>query len=227
MVTPRSSRSDADVLPEVGAALRVEARSSARRGTRAAASASARARRRSAGAGRRRAPVSARPSRPPRSRRGAQLGDARLRRPPCDMPCRRACMTSSSPTRVPGGRGRADLGDVADAAADLARTRAARSAPATVAVPAVGVEQRGEHPQRRRLAGAVGAEQADDLAGGDVEVDARDGVDRSGLGGERSGEAASGDHGRSSWSRLSTPIVVKLDYDANRRGPAMRSSSNW
>ena len=37
---------------------------------------------------------------------------------------------------------------------------------------AVGRQQRAEHRDRRRLAGAVGAEEAERLAGGDVEVDA-------------------------------------------------------
>ena len=39
-----------------------------------------------------------------------------------------------------------------------------------------GAQQRREHPQRRRLARAVGPEEADDLALGDVEVDAVDGA---------------------------------------------------
>ena len=45
-------------------------------------------------------------------------------------------------------------------------------------------DRRGEHPDRRRLAGAVGAEQAEHLAGADLEVDALDGLDaaRVGLG---------------------------------------------
>ena len=48
----------------------------------------------------------------------------------------------------------------------------------TVAVPAVGGEQGGEHAQRGGLAGAVRAEEADELARRDVEVDARDGLHR-------------------------------------------------
>ena len=39
------------------------------------------------------------------------------------------------------------------------------------------LEQRRQHPQRGGLAGAVRAEEADDLALGDVEVDAVDGAD--------------------------------------------------
>jgi hypothetical protein len=71
--------------------------------------------------------------------------------------------------------GAAGLGDVADAAAHLLglpddvvaghRGRALRRG-----------EQRGEHPQRRGLAGAVGAEEPDDLTLGHVEVDAVDGA---------------------------------------------------
>ena len=40
-----------------------------------------------------------------------------------------------------------------------------------------GRQQRGEHQHGRRLAGAVGAEEAVDLAGLDLEVDAVDGAD--------------------------------------------------
>jgi hypothetical protein len=41
--------------------------------------------------------------------------------------------------------------------------------------PAVGPQQRRQHPQGGRLAGAVRAEEAEDLAGGDVEGDVVDG----------------------------------------------------
>ena len=44
--------------------------------------------------------------------------------------------------------------------------------PATRALPAVGLRQRAEHVDRRRLAGAVGPEEPEDLAGGDLEADA-------------------------------------------------------
>ena len=53
----------------------------------------------------------------------------------------------------------------------------ATSKPGHRAVPPVGRQQRGEHPHRGGLAGAVGAEEAVDLAGGDREVDAGDRVD--------------------------------------------------
>ena len=44
--------------------------------------------------------------------------------------------------------------------------------PATVALPDVGFDQRAQHVDRRRLAGAVGAEEAEDLAGLHLEIDA-------------------------------------------------------
>ena len=53
----------------------------------------------------------------------------------------------------------------------------ATSKPATVARPADGRQQRREHVHGRRLARAVGAEEAVDLARADLEVDAVDGLD--------------------------------------------------
>ena len=77
---------------------------------------------------------------------------------------------------VGAGERRADLGAVADAAPDLDRLRWPRRSR-----PPGGAggrrEQRDQHPQRGGLAGAVGAEEADHLALGHVEVDAVDGVD--------------------------------------------------
>ena len=52
------------------------------------------------------------------------------------------------------------------------------SNPATRALPAVGHRERRDDPQRRRLAGAVGAEQAEDRPPGDLEVDAGEGDGR-------------------------------------------------
>ena len=64
--------------------------------------------------------------------------------------------------------------------ADRARAPPAASLttswPATWALPAGRAQQRGQHPHRRRLAGAVRAEEAVDLALRDLEVDAVDGV---------------------------------------------------
>src|SRR5262249_39194584 len=50
--------------------------------------------------------------------------------------------------------------------------------------------QAGEHPHRRRLAGAVGTEERDDFAARDVEADVVDGGTRS----EPPGEVRRGDH---------------------------------
>ena len=50
-------------------------------------------------------------------------------------------------------------------------------------------EQRRQHPQRRRLAGPVRTEQADHLAGGDVEIDAAHGLDGLPSAAERPGQA--------------------------------------
>ena len=63
------------------------------------------------------------------------------------------------------------------AAAGWART----SIPATNARPPVGTTVVVEHPDRRRLAGAVRAEQPEELAGLDLEVDPVDGRHRAGV----------------------------------------------
>ena len=103
------------------------------------------------------------------------LGGSRLR-----LPCRHAVEPrledELAATRL-GRIGGTALGHVADAAADLggvARQVDARD-------PGVArrrADERREHAQRRRLAGAVGAEEAEDLAGADLEVDAAHGLDR-------------------------------------------------
>ena len=75
------------------------------------------------------------------------------------------------------GEGAAGLGDVADAAPHLLRLPhhvVARDGGGARGRP----EQGDEHPQRGGLARAVGAEEADHLALGDVEVDPVDGLDR-------------------------------------------------
>jgi hypothetical protein len=87
----------------------------------------------------------------------------------------------------------AALGDVADPAADADRVFEEVVA-GDGGRPGGGPQQRGEHAQRGRLAGAVGAEEADDLAGVDVEVDTADRLHGAGAGGERAGEAAGSDH---------------------------------
>jgi hypothetical protein len=56
------------------------------------------------------------------------------------------------------------------------------------------LQQRGEHAQRRGLAGAVRAEKPDQLTFGDVDVHAANRVHRTGLGGEPARETACLDH---------------------------------
>ena len=91
-----------------------------------------------------------------------------------------------------GGRCGTDLCDVPDAAPQLSRLRR-QVVPGDGGGPRARLEQRGEHSQRGRLAGAVGPEEADDLAGPDVEVDAAHGVDRAVARLEAAGETARGD----------------------------------
>ena len=68
------------------------------------------------------------------------------------------------------------LRHVADPAADLLRILGEVGA-GDGRRPAGGLEERREHAQGRRLAGAVGAEEAEDLAGPDLEVHAAHGLD--------------------------------------------------
>jgi hypothetical protein len=69
-----------------------------------------------------------------------------------------------------------DLADVADALADLAGLLEQVGA-GDRRLAAAGRQQGGEHPQSRRLAGAVGAQESKDLALLQAEVDAFDGFD--------------------------------------------------
>ena len=55
-------------------------------------------------------------------------------------------------------------------------------------------DQGGQHPQGGRLAGAVGAEEGDELAAVDLEVEAADGLDRLLVAGEVPGQPAGPDH---------------------------------
>src|SRR5258708_4891574 len=68
------------------------------------------------------------------------------------------------------------LADVSDLRAHLPRL-APQIEAADRGVAAAGVQQRGEHAHGGRLAGAVGAEEAKDLAGADLEVHAAHGLD--------------------------------------------------
>jgi hypothetical protein len=74
---------------------------------------------------------------------------------------------------VPGA---AALGDVPDPAAHLAGV-AAQVGAGDRGRAAVRFDECGQHPQRGGLAGAVGPEKSEDLALGDVQVDAADGLD--------------------------------------------------
>ena len=156
--SPRSRRASAG-----------RARPSARRGTARAASAAGRARspagascrRRTSRRGCRAAPT-ARPSpapaacaraRPPSARRTARRGSAGSAR-----------RSGSRRASCPGTRGRC-------CGAPSSRSRTT-SWPATRALAAVRSQQRAQHLDRRRLAGAVRAEEAERLAARDVEVDA-------------------------------------------------------
>jgi len=60
-------------------------------------------------------------------------------------------------------------------------------------------QQRRQHPHGGRLARPVGAEEAEDLAAGDLQVDAADGLDRA----------------------LATAVVLDQALGANRRGPVV------
>jgi hypothetical protein len=78
----------------------------------------------------------------------------------------------------------AELADVADPPPDPPRC-APDVLPGDVGVAGVGRQQRGEDAQGRGLARAVGPEQAEDLPGGDGQVDAADGLNRGARGPER------------------------------------------
>ena len=75
----------------------------------------------------------------------------------------------------------------------------ATSNPKIRAVAARRQQQRGEDLDQRRLAGAVGAEQPEELAGGDLEVDAVERDDRLRLGRVDAPDAGHGDGGRQVW----------------------------
>jgi hypothetical protein len=60
--------------------------------------------------------------------------------------------------------------------------------------PGGGLEQRREHPLRRRLAGPVGAQEADELPSLDVQINAADGLDRPTPGSERPRQPMRLDH---------------------------------
>ena len=82
--------------------------------------------------------------------------------------------------RAVSARSRLDRCGTTDSRLRAVTGSAATSTPATLALPDVGQHPGREHADRRRLAGAVGAEQAEDLTALDGEGDAVDGVARAG-----------------------------------------------
>jgi hypothetical protein len=90
-------------------------------------------------------------------------------------------------------QGDAALGHVPDVAAHPDRI-AEQVVPGHRGLAGGRFDQGGEHPQRGGLAGPVRAEEADDLAGFHVQVDAADGFDRTGAGLVGAGKLASMDH---------------------------------
>ena len=88
-----------------------------------------------------------------------------------DRSCAKRSMSSSTVRLREEGRG---LELDADALLDPLGVAARRRRPSTVSSPRVGLAQALEHLDRRRLARAVGPEQAEDLAAADLEADAVD-----------------------------------------------------
>jgi hypothetical protein len=103
-------------------------------------------------------------------------------------------------------RGRARLRDVADPAANPGGVSAQVDARYR-RLATGGREQGGEHAQRGGLPCAVGAEEADDLAFGDIEVDAAHCVDLGAAGAVGAGKAAGVDHRVSLGWLLRTKIM--------------------
>ena len=168
------AREPLDLRPQRAAALRVEAgrRLVEEQDGRAVHAARARGR---GGASCR--PSSRRPC--ARRRRSARRGRAARRRAcgarPCDRPCRPPWRSMCSrPVRKSSSAASCSAAPIvpADAGPSLDDVE-----PGDRRRPPVGRQQRDEHQHRRRLAGAVGPEEAVDLARRDLEVDAVDGLD--------------------------------------------------
>ena len=168
------SRAGGGPRPTSGLAPADRDRSSARRGTAGPGDGPCRARRPAVGACR---PSSCRsrgrrpPSGPPH-----RAARARACATAVERPNSRPCITSSPRPDIRGSepplcatypiRRRTSSGFVGDIQAHDAGDAAG------------GRQQRGEHPQRGRLARAVGPEEAEDRSRIDAELDARDGLDR-------------------------------------------------
>ena len=173
VVPPLAER--ADLVPHPGPRLRVEA------GRRLVEEEDLRAGGRCRG--RRRAGGACRPSRC-RSARSAAASRSSAARTSAARACRvrlghpvQAALDDELAAAGLGRVGRAALRHVADALADELRLAPQVRAGDRRLARGRG-DQRREHPERRRLAGAVRAEEAEDLAGADPQVDALDGLDR-------------------------------------------------
>ncbi len=163
-----------DLLPDRLAADRVEARWSARPGT--APRARAPAPRPGPGGAACRPSRCRRGGRRPGSARPGGAASRRARRPRSrGSPCSVACRWISSRPVISGSSAAS-----CSATPILRRTAPGSSAtlkPGDRGPAAGGLQQRGQHPHRGRLAGAVRAQEAVDLAVGDLEVHPVDGLD--------------------------------------------------
>ena len=222
IVVPCSVAHPPEVVPQVGPALRVEARWTARRGTAAAARGPCRSRCRAGAAGRptasppcgRRAPPAratrSAPPRGPRPRRAASRSPGpgrRSRRAPAGRP----------PRRGPGRRSRSRR--------RTAPGSAITSWPATVAVPDVGASSVVSIRRLVDLPAPFGPEERDELALPDVEVEAADGLDRLLPDPELPGQPLRVDHACTSLSALVLRRPVRYARIADRFCP--RYDGGW
>ena len=86
-------------------------------------------------------------------------------------------------------------------------------------------DQPRQHPHRRRLAGAVGAEQRDDLALRDFEADVVDGD----AGAEVAGEAMGGDHRVPASNSYSPGVTSSRPFGPKKSavGASVPAARNW
>ena len=84
----------------------------------------------------------------------------------------------------------------ADHARGRRGSRATMSWPSTMTVPLVGVDDAADDVDQRRLAGAVRAEQREDLAAADLEIDVLERLEARGIGLRQIGDGDDGRHGK-------------------------------